>query len=307
MRSLHLLVFAPVGLVLASVCPPGIQAQASTPQQVVNELLDQDRAFSKASSQKDLVTGLSAMFADNVVAPGPGGKFARGVEAVMAALLTNKDNAGARAEWTPVRGGVSADGQHGFTFGYMTITKADGTEVPAKYLSYWMRKPEGWRVAVYKRSRAGKPPSSMDVMAPAVPAQLVGVSSDEQTIAAHRRSLDAAERAFSGEAQKIGLGPAFVKYGSADAINLGPPNEPAVIVGSEAIGKMVAASQPPGAPGLSWAPDSVIVASSGDLGVTIGMITPNGPGPDGKPAMPIPFFTIWRRASVADPWRYIAE
>jgi hypothetical protein len=51
----------------------------------------------------------------------------------------------------------------------------------------------------------------------------------------------------------------------------------------------------------------VIVAASGDLGVTIGMIRPNAPGADGKPQPPIPFFTIWRRDGLNGPWRYIAE
>ena len=37
------------------------------------------------------------------------------------ALRANPDNAGARLEWAPIRGGISADGQHGFTFGYMTV------------------------------------------------------------------------------------------------------------------------------------------------------------------------------------------
>lgn len=291
---------------LAAGPAPHIHAQPSTPQEAVDALLAADRAFSAASVQTDLVTGLAAMFADDVVMPA-GATFARGVEAARAALRAGKGDAGARAEWTPVRGGLSADGQHGFTFGYMTITRADGTRVPAKYLSYWIRNAEGWRVAAYKRSRAEKPPATMEMMAPSLPSRLVPATTDEQAIAAHRRSLDAAERAFSAEAQKIGIGPAFVKYGSADAINLGPPGEAAVIVGSEAIGKSIGSAYPPGTPGVSWAPESVIVASSGDLGVTIGLITPNGPRPDDKPASTFPFFTIWRRASPADPWRYIAE
>ena len=56
---------------------------------------------------------------------------------------------------------------------------------------------------------------------------------------------------------------------------------------------------------LAWAPDRVIVASSGDLGVTIGMIHPNRPEA-GQPTN-FPFFTIWRRPSASAPWRYVAE
>ena len=76
--------------------------------------------------------------------------------------------------------------------------------------------------------------------------------------------------------------------------------------GSQAIGASVGAGSPQGSP-VSWGPDSVLVASSGDLGVTFGMIRSNKPGSDGNYPPALPFFTVWRRASVNDAWRYIAE
>src|SRR5258705_8577090 len=103
-----------------------------SPQQAVDELLAADRAFSAASAKTDLVAGLSAMFADDVVIPMPPGQFVNGRAAVVEALKGNADNATSRTDWTPVRGGVSADGQHGFTFGYMTIHRADQTHLPLK-------------------------------------------------------------------------------------------------------------------------------------------------------------------------------
>ena len=112
-------------------------AAAVTPQTVVDELLAADRAFSAASAKTDLISGLSAMFADDVVIPMPPGQFVNGKTAVVDALRSNADNLTSKTEWTPVRGGVSADGQHGFTFGYMTIHRGDGTDLPLKYLAYW--------------------------------------------------------------------------------------------------------------------------------------------------------------------------
>ena len=65
-------------------------------------------------------------------------------------------------------------------------------------------------------------------------------------------------------------------------------------------------SPPPAAP-VSWAPDhGVIVASSGDLGVTIGTIVTNEPDSTGA-RQSFPFFTVWRRPSPDQPWRYVAE
>ncbi len=57
---------------------------------------------------------------------------------------------------------------------------------------------------------------------------------------------------------------------------------------------------------VRWGTERSLVASSGDLGVSIGTIRPNGAVPAGQPAA-FPFFTIWRRDRPAAPWRYIAE
>ena len=279
--------------------------QDRTPQQVVDELLEADRAFAKASAATDLVTGITAMLADDVALMIPG-RFASGKDAARAALEANPDNAGARAEWSPIRGGISADGQHGFTHGYMTVTKKDGSRMPVKYVAYWVRQPAGWRVAVYKRVQAAESPAAPQMMPPSLPARLVPVTTDAATIEEFRRSLDAAERAFSDEAQKIGLGAAFAKHGHADAVNVGPPVQPEFVKGAEAIGKAVSQGSTSTDPGLSWAPQHVIVASSGDLGVTTGMIQPKA-GPDGVLPPAIPFITVWRRATPQNPWRYIAE
>ena len=131
-------------------------------------------------------------------------------------------------------------------------------------------------------------------------------STDAKAVAAFTESLDRAERAFSRDAQRIGLGAAFVQYGSPDAVNMGSANDAGFVVGPENIGRLVSAGEPATGSSVSWAPDRVIVSSSGDLGVTIGTIRPNAPAP-GSQRVGYPFFTVWRRASPGDPWRYVAE
>lgn len=282
-------------------------SQSGTPEQAVDELLAADRTFSAASAGTDVVSGISAMFAADVVLPLPGGKFADGLVAAREALAANPENTGARVEWAPIRGGISADGLHGFTFGYMKLHRADRTIAPARYLSYWIRTADGWRVAVYKRSRRPDSLVSTALLPAALPPRLVKPSTDPEELEAFRKSLDRAERDFSDEARKIGLGAAFAKHGSADAVNMGGPGAAGFVIGSEAIGRAVSAGDPPGPSPVSWAPDRVIVASSGDLGVTIGMIRPNARPADGSQAAGFAFFTIWRRATANDPWRYVAE
>jgi ketosteroid isomerase-like protein len=278
-------------------------SQPATPQQAVDELLAADRAFSSASAgAADVIAGLSPMFADDVAMPIPPGKFTTTKAEAAEAMRTNPDNLTGTASWTPIRGGISADGQHGFTFGYMTVRRADGSEIPVKYLAYWVKTPEGWRVAVYRRRQRGGGPVSMTALPASLPKSLMHAHDDAVRLESARGSLAQAEIAFSTDAQSMGLGAAFTKWGRADAVNMGPPDAAAFIVGAEAIGKSVGAGTPTDSSPVSWSPDRAIVASSGDLGVTLGMIRPN----DGK-GSPVPFFTIWRRESASAPWRYIAE
>ena len=161
----------------------GLLPQGGNPQAVVDELLAADRAFSAASAKTDLISGIMPMFtADVVMGPIPGNKFAHGIAEVRAALTANPDNPTSRIEWTPIRGGVSADGRHGFTFGYMTLYKADKSVVPVKYLSYWIKTTEGWRVAVYKRGRRPEGEVSMALRPAALPPRLAAPSNDAATL-----------------------------------------------------------------------------------------------------------------------------
>lgn len=270
------------------------------------ELLSADRRYSAASASTDLVTGISAMFAPDVMVPTPGGRFARGTTEAIAAMRMNPDNPRSKATWVPVRAGVSADGLHGFTLGYMTIEKPDKSQVPAKYLAYWVKGAHGWRVAAYKRSGRAAGNVSLTLLAPSLPSTMVSQLKGGSSVTNIRSSLDAAERAFSNAAQDIGLGPAFAKFGAPDAMHFGGPDDIEFLRGPEAIAKSVSAGSPEGKSPVSWAPDTVIVASSGDLGVSIGLIRGNDQ-PAASRAPGFAFFTIWRRQTWSDPWRYIAE
>lgn len=283
-----------------------LPTQAATPETAVAELLAADRNFAAASARTDLVSALSAMFADDVImGPNPTNTFARGKAEALEVLRGNPANTGARLEWWPVRGGISADGRHGFTFGYLKVYRADQTVIQGKYLAYWIKQADGWRVAVYKRNRRPDGDIKAEPMPPALPPKMVAPSTDAGAIAGYKQSLDSTERAFSTESEVIGLGVAFEKYGTPDAVNLGGPNDTTIVLGSPAIGRAVSGGAPAQPAGISWAPEQVIVASSGDLGITIGTIRRLKPV-EGRPSS-FPFFTIWRRATPKDPWRYVAE
>jgi ketosteroid isomerase-like protein len=276
---------------------------ASTPQSAVDELLAADREFSRTGAGKPVLASLLPMFADDVVL-GAGATFVQGKAQAEEVFRQNPDNLTARVEWAPIRGGVSADGGHGFTFGYMTVTRKDGTPIPMKYLGYWIRTENGWRVITYRRRPRAEGDVPLELMPPSLPSRIVPVTVDAAVIETHRETLAAAERAFSDEAQTTGLAAAFTKYGRRDAVNMGGPKTAGFIVGSDAIGRAVGDGTPTTSSPVSWAADHrVFVASSGDLGVTLGYIRSN----EKKDQPPVPFFTIWRRETPASPWRYIAE
>ena len=288
---------------VAPVAPVGAQS----PQAAVNELLAADRAFSAAGATSELAATLGAMFADDVVMPLPGGQFARGREAATEALRANPGNAGATVQWAPVRGGVSADGLHGFTFGFMTTKRGEGPAQPGKYLAYWVKGPTGWKVAVYKRTPRAEGEVRRETMPPSLPSAMMKPTNDQAVIAAHRTSLMAAERAFSDASQTMGLGPAFKANGRTDAINLGGAATADFIYGNESIGGLQSAGVRATESPFTWSADDAFVASSGDLGVTFGLIHVKEIPVGATVAPTFAFFTIWRRDSPNAPWKYIAE
>jgi hypothetical protein len=273
-------------------------AAAQDARYAASQLMAADLAFSKAGAKANIVDSIGAMLTDNAVMPTPKLDFAIGKTAIIDALKANQANATATAEWSPVRAGISADGTQGFTYGFMFIHEAGKPDRRAKYLSYWVKRPEGWRVAFYKR--ANSPEGSVTTrMDPAVPGDMV--DPDPQRLQDNLASLKAAETAFSDRAQEVGVGPAFAEFGSEDAMNMGSGSD--FTFGNTAIAKLVGEGN---TTPITWGPDKgALVATSGDLGVTWGFIRPKEPKA-GEPAA-FPFFTVWRKAAPDRPWRYVAE
>ena len=278
---------------------------AVSPQTIADELLAVDRAFAASSARTDIVSGLSAMFASDIALTHSGG-IAYGKDKAIEALRGNPINTSGRIEWTPARVSVSGDGRHGFTAGFMTLHRADNTTTPMKYLGYWEKQKDGWRLLAYKRgvSKAPAPPMTVSYV---LPKQIAAPSADSAAIERYRDSLADAETSFSRDAQSIGLAAAFTKYGDPEAINLGGPDVATYLLGNQQVGSGVGSGTPTNSSPVKWGPEKTIVAASGDFGVTIGYIVQNKPGPDGKILPGQPFFTIWKRDSPSAKWLYIAE
>lgn len=298
-RFICLLAFA-LGLARAPVAA----AQQPSPVAVADSLIAADRAFAAAAKGKPAAEALDAMIADDVVmfiVPAPTQARNRAEARAIMSQAFGSDPVTLR--WAPVRGGISADGQHGFTYGFMDQLTAGKPPKLGKYVAYWVKGANGWRAASLKIVPRVEGDVATAMREPALPARLVAPSTDANAINGYRASLDKAERAFSDESQTIGLGAGFRKYGSPDAMNVG--GGPDFVYGNVAIGEAQGGDAPVPSP-LRWAPDGVVVASSGDLGFTYGYLLRNGPTPPGRLAK-IPWVTIWRRNSPAEPWLYVAE
>lgn len=306
MRTLARLVA--LAALLAGAAPVAASSDPAL-QRAMDGLLAADRQHATAAAAVDVVTALTAMFADDVIMPAAPGRFYRGIAEAREALRANPDNLDGRVAWTPVGGGIAADGQQGYTFGFMNVTTTAGT-TPLKYMAYWARRAEGWRVVGYKRARRPEGDVKLTLMPLRVPAASRPVDADAARLDAHRRSLADAEKAFSDEAQRIGLGPAFAKHGADTAVNMGGPSSAGYVVGAAAIAATVGAGAPGATSPVEWSTETAIVASSGDLGISFGFIRPNARAADAAaaaPPPPAPFFTIWHRPSPTAAWEYIAE
>ena len=280
-----------IALALAATAP-------ATPLAAVESLLTEERSLSDAAATLQPADGIAAMLADDGVLMARQGPI-RGRAAATANLRDNPANKGTHASWRPIRGGVSADGRHGFTMGYLDIAGGDDATAHRRYLAYWVRGRDGWRVATLKP--AGE--TLLPVQPPALPTRIVAPSPGRT--AAHQRTLIAAEKAFSDRAQQVGIRQSFQEYGWPDAIHMFGPT--GFTIGLAAIGANHAAQEGDSKVSpVNWSADDAIVALSGDLGINIGKIRSNGPPPEGQPAE-VPFVTIWRRDNPGDPWRYIAE
>ncbi len=273
-------------------------ARPVDPKAAVNELLAADLTFSvDAAKAPDPVTGISAMLDKDVVMPSPKG-HAIGRDAVIALFRENPSYQEGIVSWAPVRGGISADGTQGFTYGFLTVSAGDAARRDRKYLAYWIRRPEGWRVVAYRQQVRQPGEVSRELMSPSLPATGAEPVTDAAVISANQASLAAAETSFSDHAQKVGLRTAFRDFGREDAMNM--YGGAGFAVGLDAIAAGFPENEPTT---IHWSTERSFAASSGDLGVSIGTIRSNDPAKGEAFA----FFTVWRRDGPGKPWRYVAE
>ena len=121
MSSILVRLMTPLSCVAFAVSPAAVQAAPTSPTAAVQELLEADRQYSAEGEGDNIADAIGAMMASDSRMPTPQGNFAKGKQGIIDSLRANPTNANATAEWAPVRGGISADGLQGFTYGFMTV------------------------------------------------------------------------------------------------------------------------------------------------------------------------------------------
>ncbi len=285
-------------LVLFVIAAP---AAAKDHKAALEELLAADRAFAAASARSEPIAGITAMLDDEVAMPLPGKGIILGKAAVAETFKASPAFKEGNVTWSPVRGGISADGTQGFTYGFLTVGSGDPAKRNRKYLSYWVKRGDGWRVVAYRQIPREAGNVSTDMFEPSLPAFKPKGKQNPRNSVRNQASLAAAEKAFSDRAQVVGLKKAFGEYGRKDAMNMYAGA--GFAYGLDAV---TANFKEEGPAKIHWSTEKSYVALSGDLGVSIGMIRPNTPPKAGEPEG-FPFFTVWKRDTPDAPWRYIAE
>jgi ketosteroid isomerase-like protein len=247
--------------------------------------------------------GLAANFTDDVVYLRGGLPIVRGRDAARAIVAAESLATPFAVRWQPVRAEASRDGGSGYSYGY-TIVSTSPNGAPAiridRYIAFWRHLPAGWRIAAYAETY-GAPPSALAVPPQASSAAIADIGMPKGT--GPLEAIRTADVEFSSDAMKMGTGVAFGRYAAEDAQIFSGPGE--FISGPHAIAESF--GPPTEKNTLVWHPVHGEVASSGDLGFTVGNAVFTGVREDGaKIERFSKYLTVWKKQRDGT-WRYVVD
>lgn len=245
-------------------------------------LLAADRALSEKTATLGLTHGFVPALGDSVAYLYPGAPLLRGADHVRA-FLESADSV-VKITWTPAFADVSRDGRLGYTYGF---TRSGGTR--GKYLACWKKNDGNWRLVAYTMTR----PVPVSDSAPEprtreLSAQIRGRADPAE--------LMHADSAFAAMSVAQGAKIAFASFAAEDAVAFGSGVH--MSEGREAIAAGFDGF-PSGAV-LDWWPVAAQIASSGDLGCTVGEATIASLHHYSK------YLTIWQRQPDGS-WKFVAD
>jgi ketosteroid isomerase-like protein len=288
----------------ASFAGSSLLSPLSEAEEAHDALLRADLARADSVARLGFAAGLASNFATDVVYLRDGLPIVRGREAAAAILAAEPLGTGTAVRWQPVRAEASADGRSGFSYGYTILAPPAGAGAPSirvdRYISFWQRGELGWRVLAYAETY-GAPPAVL-----ALPRAAMSAVVSDAPMARARGALEqvrAADTAFSALAQRVGTGRAFGDFAAENAQIFSAPGE--FITGPRAISESFGPSGTSGA--LVWHPVAGDVATSGDLGFTVGNAVFTGRREDGGQVVRYSkYLTVWKKQRDGG-WRYVVD
>lgn len=264
-----------------------------------------DAAHTAAIEQLGPVDGVLQPMRGNAVYLAPGIDLVRGRHDIREALIAeNPDPEHTQLSRTLLGGDVSADGNFGFTFGWLLRTAPDGAISYGAYVAVWERGDgEDFRITAYSsRSSIRRVPVRAGFPLLADGPGAGGVPHDGG-MEEHRRSAAAADTAFAALSVEQGYSIAFPTYASDFLMVFGGN-----FIGLESHQEIVDAyaGWTP-AEVLDWAPAYVGAAGSGDLAFTVGTAVDSYTMPDGTVLQTYSkYLTLWARTADGA-WRFVAD
>lgn len=246
-------------------------------------LLAADRNLARATEVAGVMDGFVPALTDDAAYLHPGAPLLRGRAAIRAFLATTAPVPG--LTWTPAYADIAASGTLGYTYGWTRSGTQHGT-----YLACWRKQPAGvWLISAYVRTvpvPLSDPPPRPRALEPAAP---VGGPAD-------RAELMRADSAFSQASVARGAKAAFVAFAAENAIAFGGGAR--INHGREAIG--AGFDDFPTDAVLGWTPVAADIATSGDLGCTVGEARITARRYFSK------YLTVWKRQPDAT-WKFVAD
>jgi ketosteroid isomerase-like protein len=296
--AVRLLSGALAAAVAAACAPasPGDRAGPPARPATLASLLEADARLAAHAARAGLADALLHVAADDAVVLLPGADLAEGADAVRA-LLARRTRP-ARTVLHRIAGGASADGERGYTYGWLEAEGGAGGAELGRWLATWRRDGPSWRVDAFVRAPS-RPPSPGRI-ASLVVDRHHGIPSpgDPRRL---RAEAFAADEAFAAHALAVhvaqGFGPAFLAFADPAAVVFGA-GDSAWAAGS--VEETYGATEP--GERLAWRPTHGAAAASGDLAWTVGAATYDLAGAHAR----LKYLTVWVRQP-GGTWRWLLD
>ncbi len=278
---------------LAGFCVIGIvRAQESPSSSALDAMVNAERAFAKAATEKGIRDSFLAFFADDAIAFNP---------APVSATERLRSRPGRpfselELTWEPRMGDVAASGELGWLTGPSTFidhTTTGAAPQPGNYLSVWRRRSSGpWRVFIDVGS---SPPQAVPFAPGFARFQLSSRYAGGESGAAATASLLEADKRLNAQIAARGAGPAY----EAVVTNASRLHRSGFM---PAIGPQPIRSWLDGNASLMTASTGTAEsAQSGDLGYSYGTYDVKEPSPQGGA-----YVRIWQREA-SGKWLLVAD